>query len=65
MSKKKKWEYQERDDRFAPEAIDGLKQRRLKDESRWRFNPNQTYEETDETLEGEEETFRDSDQEQR
>jgi hypothetical protein len=27
---------------------DGLKQRRLKEESRWKFNPNQEYVETDE-----------------
>jgi hypothetical protein len=52
MSKKKKWEYRERNDRFEPDKVDGLKQRRLKDESRWRFNPNQTYE-SDEDLEEE------------
>lgn len=65
MSKKKKWEYRERNDRFEPDKIDGLKQRRLKDESRWRFNPNQSYEENDDSLEDDDETFWDSDRDQR
>ena len=45
MSKKKNYEYH--DTRYSRDG-DGLKQRRLKEESRWRFNPNSTYvEETD------------------
>lgn len=62
MSEKKKNEFREKD---YSRNSEGLKQRRLKDESRWRFNPNQTYEETDESLGNEEETFWDSDQDQR
>lgn len=41
MSAKKKYEYREKKN-FNRES-DGLKQRRLKDESRWKFNPNQEY----------------------
>lgn len=45
MSAKKKYEYREKKN-FNRES-DGLKQRRLKDESRWKFNPNQEYESDD------------------
>ena len=45
MSSKKKYEFREKKN-FNRDS-EGLKQRRLKDESRWRFNPNQTYEEDD------------------
>lgn len=48
MSIKKKNEFREKD---YSRNSEGLKPRRLKDESRWRFNPNKTYEETDESLE--------------
>jgi hypothetical protein len=41
MSSKKKYEYREKKN-FNRES-DGLKQRRLKDESRWKFNPNSVY----------------------
>lgn len=41
MSAKKKYEYREKKN-FNRES-DGLKQRRLKDESRWKFNPNSVY----------------------
>jgi hypothetical protein len=41
MSAKKKYEYREKKN-FNRES-EGLKQRRLKDESRWKFNPNQEY----------------------
>lgn len=41
MSSKKKYEYREKKN-FNRES-DGLKQRRLKDESRWKFNPNADY----------------------
>lgn len=39
MSAKKKYEYREK--RNFNHESDGLRQRRLKDESRWRFNPRQ------------------------
>ena len=51
MSSKKKYEYRETNKQFRDH--DGLKQRRLKDEARWRFNPNATYEEEDEDLDEE------------
>lgn len=57
MSAKKKYEYREKKN-FNRES-DGLKQRRLKDESRWRYNPNQTYTQ-DDVLE-EEDWFSDPD----
>ena len=41
MSAKKKYEFREKKN-FNRES-EGLKQRRLKDESRWRYNPNQDY----------------------
>lgn len=41
MSAKKKYEYREKKN-FNRDS-DGLKQRRLKDETRWRFNPNADY----------------------
>ena len=45
MSKKKSYEW--RDNSYRGES-DGLKQRRLKEENRWRFNPNQDYKSDDE-----------------
>ena len=45
MSSKKKNEFREKD---YSRNSEGLKQRRLKTESRWRFNPNQTYESEEE-----------------
>ena len=50
MSAKKKYEYREKKN-FNRDS-EGLKQRRLKDESRWKFNPNQEYE-SDDVLEEE------------
>lgn len=44
MSKKKNYEY--RDNSYRGES-EGLKQRRLKDENRWKFNPNKDYSEYD------------------
>ena len=41
MSAKKKYEYREK--KSFNRETDGLKQRRLKDETRWKFNPNETY----------------------
>jgi hypothetical protein len=61
MSSKKKNEFREKD---YSRNNEGLKQRRLKDESRWRFNPNQTYEVEDDLLE-EEDWFSDPDYEDR
>jgi hypothetical protein len=40
MSSKKKNEFREKD---YSRNSEGLKQRRLKDESRWKFNPNDEY----------------------
>jgi hypothetical protein len=45
MSAKKKYEFREKKN-FNRES-DGLKQRRLKDESRWKYNPNQDYTQED------------------
>lgn len=45
MSAKKKYEFREKKN-FNRES-EGLKQRRLKDESRWKFNPNQDYTQED------------------
>ena len=60
MSAKKKYEYREKKN-FNRES-DGLKQRRLKDESRWKFNPNADYTSQDEdALDDEEDWFSDSD----
>lgn len=44
MSSKKKNEFREKD---YSRNSEGLKQRRLKDESRWKFNPNESYESDD------------------
>ena len=44
MSKKKNYEYH--DNSYRGES-DGLKQRRLKEENRWKFNPNKDYSEYD------------------
>jgi len=44
MSAKKKNEFREKD---YSRNSEGLKQRRLKEESRWKFNPNQSFESDD------------------
>jgi hypothetical protein len=44
MSSKKKNEFREKD---YSRNNEGLKQRRLKEESRWKFNPNQSFESDD------------------
>jgi hypothetical protein len=54
MAAKKKNEFREKD---YSRNSEGLKQRRLKDESRWKFNPNSDYT-SDDVLE-EEEWFQD------
>jgi hypothetical protein len=56
MSSKKKNEFREKD---YSRNSEGLKQRRLKEESRWKFNPNHEYE-SDDFLE-EEDWFSDPD----
>jgi len=55
MSNKKKSEFREK---YYSRNSEGLKQRRLKNESRWRFNPNQSFENDDVMEENEE--FQDS-----
>jgi hypothetical protein len=45
MSTKKKYEFREKKN-YNRES-DGLKQRRLKEKSRWKFNPNKSYESED------------------
>ncbi len=49
MSSKKKNEFREKD---YSRNNEGLKQRRLKEESRWKFNPNESFE-TDDLMEEE------------
>jgi hypothetical protein len=48
MDKKKNVEFREK--QYSRNS-DGLKQRRLKDEARWKFNPNADYSEEDDLLE--------------
>ena len=57
MSAKKKYEYREKKN-FNRES-DGLKQRRLKDESRWKYNPNTVYDADDDISEDDEDWFED------
>jgi len=45
MAKKKNYEF--RESKQYNRNGDGLKQRRLKDEARWKFNPNADYSEED------------------
>ena len=52
MAKKKHYEFQENNKQFREH--DGLKQRRLKTEGRWKFNPKQNY-----SVEEEEDDFED------
>lgn len=49
MAKKKNYEFRESNKQFREH--EGLKQRRLKDEARWKFNPNQSYQEDEDLLE--------------
>jgi hypothetical protein len=53
MSSKKKYEY--RENKNYNRDSEGLKQRRLKDESRWRFNPNKVQDDAE--MEDEEDLF--------
>lgn len=61
MAAKKKNEFREKD---YSRNSEGLKQRRLKNESRWRFNPNDTYESEDDFIE-DEDWIEDSDLDER
>ncbi len=54
---KKKNEFREKD---YSRNSEGLKQRRLKNESRWRFNPNASYESEDDEVLEEEDWFEES-----
>jgi hypothetical protein len=62
MVKKKQNEFREKQYNRNSE---GLKQRRLKDESRWKFNPNDSYESDDDLVDEEENWQYDSDYEER
>ena len=53
MSSKKKYEY--RENKNYNRDSEGLKQRRLKDDSRWLFNPNETQDDVE--MEDEEDLF--------
>lgn len=57
MVKKKQNEFREKQYNRNSE---GLKQRRLKNESRWKFNPNESYESDDDVLDEEEDWLQDS-----
>ena len=54
MSSKKKNEFREKD---YSRNSEGLKQRRLKDESKWKFNPNADYSSEDDDVIDEEEDW--------
>jgi hypothetical protein len=58
MSSKKKNEFREKD---YSRNSEGLKQRRLKTESRWKFNPNVSYETEGDNVLEEEDWFQDPD----
>lgn len=45
MAKKKNYEF--RESKQYNRNSEGLKQRRLKDEARWKFNPNEEYSDND------------------
>ena len=62
MVKKKQNEFREKQYNRNSE---GLKQRRLKDESRWKFNPNDSYESDEDDLMEDEDWSYDRDYEER
>jgi hypothetical protein len=62
MVKKKQNEFHEKQYNRNSE---GLKQRRLKDESRWKFNPNDSYESDEDDLMEDEDWSYDRDYEER
>lgn len=57
MSAKKKYEYREKKN-FNRDS-EGLKRRRLKDENRWKFNPNESYESDNDLYYDDEDDFYD------
>ena len=57
MAKKKSYEFREKD---YGRNSEGLKQRRLKNESRWKFNPSASYETEDDEVLDEEDWFEES-----
>lgn len=57
MSSKKKNEFRDKD---YSRNSEGLKQRRLKNESRWKFNPNADYTSQDDDILDEEDWLEDS-----
>jgi hypothetical protein len=57
MAAKKKNEFREKD---YSRNSEGLKQRRLKNESRWKFNPNADYTSEDDEILDEQDWFEDS-----
>jgi hypothetical protein len=61
-TKKKQDEFREK--QYSRNS-EGLKQRRLKNESRWKFNPNDSYESDDDLVDEEENWQYDSDYEER
>ena len=62
MVKKKQNEFREKQYNRNSE---GLKQRRLKDESRWKFNPNADYSNDEDESSGDEEWFEDTEYDDR
>lgn len=62
MSSKKKNEFREKD---YSRNSEGLKQRRLKNESRWKFNPNESYESEEDDFFDEEDEYSDYDYSER
>jgi hypothetical protein len=62
MSSKKKNEFREKD---YSRNSEGLKQRRLKNESRWKFNPNEKYESEEDGLLDDMTIFEDSEYDDR
>ena len=57
MNKKKQNEFHEK--QYSRNS-EGLKQRRLKNESRWKFNPNESYESEEDDISEEEDWSYDS-----
>ena len=62
MSSKKKNEFREKD---YGRNSEGLKQRRLKNESRWKFNPNSDYTSQDDDILDEKDWLEDSEYDDR
>lgn len=62
MAAKKKNEFREKD---YSRNSEGLRQRRLKNESRWKFNPNASYETEDDDVLDEEDWFEESEHDDR